>query len=368
MTEHICSMCGTVITEENLVEFDDQELCERCLQEETSICRECGERLWNADDCGDSLYGHLCQDCRDDYFTTCVHCGRLIRNDDAHYEDDDEDEDSPYCYSCFCSSSEGPIHNYYFKPDPVFYGDGPRYLGVELEIDDGGENRDRADRILRLGNTGDNRIYCKHDGSLNDGFEIVTHPMSLDYHLHQMPWEEVMKSAAKMGYHSHQAGTCGLHVHVSRDALGDSESDQDAAIGRILFFVEKHWAELLKFSRRTESQMNKWARRYGYKDRPKEMLEHAKKGAFSRYACVNLTNADTIEFRMFRGTLKYNTLAATLELTDRICELCVDLSDEEIRGLSWSAFVAMLTEPELITYLKERRLYLNEPVESEAEI
>ena len=31
-------------------------------------------------------------------------------------------------------------------------------------------------------------------------------------------------------------------------------------------------------------------------------------------------------------------------------------------------FTADITEPELIPYLKERRLYLNEPVESEVEL
>lgn len=36
--------------------------------------------------------------------------------------------------------------------------------------------------------------------------------------------------------------------------------------------------------------------------------------------------------------------------------------------MSWSDFTAGITEPELIQYLKERRLYLNEPVESEAEL
>ena len=36
--------------------------------------------------------------------------------------------------------------------------------------------------------------------------------------------------------------------------------------------------------------------------------------------------------------------------------------------MSWSDFTAGITEPELIQYLKERRLYLNEPVESEVEL
>ena len=35
--------------------------------------------------------------------------------------------------------------------------------------------------------------------------------------------------------------------------------------------------------------------------------------------------------------------------------------------MSWSEFVSGVTEPELIQYLKERRLYVNEPVTAGAE-
>ena len=85
-----------------------------------------------------------------------------------------------------------------------------------------------------------------------------------------------MNAAVSMGYRSHQATTCGLHVHISRDAFGRTEQAQEAAIARLLFFVEKHWNELLKFSRRTNRQLERWAARYGYKDTPKEMMDHAK--------------------------------------------------------------------------------------------
>ena len=47
--------------------------------------------------------------------------------------------------------------------------------------------------------------YCKHDGSLDEGFEIVTHPMTLDFHLHRMPWERIVEEAKRLGYTSHQA-------------------------------------------------------------------------------------------------------------------------------------------------------------------
>ncbi len=203
---------------------------------------------------------------------------------------------------------------------------------------------------------------------MDDGFEIVTHPMSLDCQLHEMPWAEVLDKAISMGYLSHQAGTCGLHVHVSRKAFGDTLDAQDNAIARVLFFVERHWAELLRFSRRTQRQLEQWAARYGYRDRPGEMLEHVKKGHGSRYTCVNLTNADTIEFRMFRGTLKLNTLIATLQLVDHICDAAIFMSDDELHDLPWSSFVSAIKEPELVQYLKERNLYINEPVEGEGEV
>ena len=133
---------------------------------------------------------------------------------------------------------------------------------MELEIDEGGKNSDNADTLLGIGNRIAEHIYIKSDGSLSDGMEIVTHPMALKYHKDKMPWAEIMRSAIHMDYRSHKTSTCGLHIHVNRTAFGATREAQDECVSRVLYFVEHHWLELLKFS--------------------------------------------TIEFRMFRGTLKYN--------------------------------------------------------------
>ena len=239
-----------------------------------------------------------------------------------------------------------------------------------MEIDDAGESDRNAWELLSIANgEGEKRLYCKHDGSLSDGFELVTHPMTLRYHMDKMPWKKILHRAVEMGYTSHQAGTCGLHVHVSRAAFGNTEAEQDAAIARVLYFFEKNWDELLKFSRRTQRQLDRWAARYGYKEQPRDILEHAKKGCHAgRYTCVNLQNSNTIEFRIFRGTLKYNTLIATLQMVSRICDVAIFLSDEEIKAMPWSTFVAGCQAPELIQYLKERRLYVNDVISAEEEI
>ena len=292
MRNHIkCSVCGREYAEDEVILFDDEYLCETCLEEETVVCSDCGTRIWNEQDAGSSEL-HLCQRCFDRGYTTCERCGAVVSYDDAFYRDDEDDY--PYCESCYNQLKCRAIHDYGYRPEPIFYGTPPRYFGVELEIDGAGE--------------------------------------------------------------------------LSRSAFGESVLEQEASIARLLFFVEKNWNELLKFSRRTNRQLERWAARYGYKDTPKEMMDQAKNHRLGRYTCVNLTNANTIEIRIFRGTLKYNTFLATLQLVNRLCDVAIFMSDAELHAMSWSDFTAGITEPELIQYLKERRLYLNEPVESEAEV
>lgn len=148
----------------------------------------------------------------------------------------------------------------------------------------------------------------------------------------------------RWGYRSHQSGSCGLHIHVSRNAFGQTEQDQDAAIARVLYFFEKNWVELLKFSRRTQRQMDRWlpgtatGPAYGdpgarQKGRPRRTVHR-----------VNVTNPDTVEFRIFRGTLKTNTIFAALQLVDRVCDAACFLSDEELKALSWTSFAAGCTQ------------------------
>ena len=358
-----CSRCGQEFAPEQLIPFQDELLCPVCLDEQTTVCSCCGERIYKTDNSGTDDFP-LCEDCYDNHYESCTHCGSLIHRRDTYYRGDD-----PYCHDCYHSLPAQGINDYYFKPEPIFYGTGKRFFGVELEIDEGGECDSNAEKILRVANSDSELVYTKHDGSLNDGFEIVTHPMTLSFHENKMPWAEIMETAKEMGYTSHQAGTCGLHVHINRTTFGATESEQEAAIARVLYFFEKFWDELLKFSRRTQRQLDRWAARYGYKEQPKDILDHAKGNNHAgRYTAVNLTNRDTVEFRMFRGTLKYNTLIATLELLDNICEMAVYLTDKDVQGLSWTSFAAGCTQPELVQYLKERRLYVNDVVTSEEDV
>ena len=82
-----------------------------------------------------------------------------------------------------------------------------------------------------------------------------------------------------------------------------------------------------------------------------------------RYVAVNLENYETIEFRLFRGTLRYETFIATLQLVNEICNIAIALTDRELESLSWSDFVLRIDKEncsELVNYLKSKRLYVNE--------
>lgn len=116
--------------------MDDSPLCPDCLEEHTVICSHCGQRIWASDNAGDSNRS-LCQDCCDAYYLYCAQCGCLLSIDEA-YIDDDNDYVCADCYHRAQNSQA--IHNYNYKPAPIFYGTGDRYFGVELEIDRGGED------------------------------------------------------------------------------------------------------------------------------------------------------------------------------------------------------------------------------------
>jgi len=364
----LCSVCGKELTEDNIYEVEGKHLCIDCFGSHTSSCSCCGERIWTDEVFGDE-YIVLCRSCYDRYYTHCEECGAVIHTENACYSDDDEEY--PYCTECYNKLFRSAIKSYNYKPEPIFYGSGSLYFGVEIEVDKGGEDNQNAKEILDIANEDGEKLYAKHDGSILDGFELVSHPMSPDYHKNEMRWQEVFEKAIEMGYRSHQTKTCGLHIHINRSFFGAAHETQEDGISRIVYFVEKHWAELLRFSRRTEEAVTRWANRYGIYTTAKDTYKNAKDKFSGRYVAVNLENYHTIEIRIFRGTLNFRTFIATLQLIEEICKLASYFDDKYLEKLSWSEFVKGIDKekkPEIIEYLKAKQLYVNEITEQEEDL
>ena len=68
------------------------------------------------------------------------------------------------------------------------------------------------------------------------------------------------------------------------------------------------------------------------------------------YYALNITNDNTIEFRMFRSTLNVNTYMCILEFVDNLCKLVKHKSTEELDEMT---FESMLT-PRALEYYRTR--------------
>ncbi len=202
---YICAHCGRQFPIFSMLCCGKDMLCENCAAEVTRVCEECGERFYtnSADNCNDNSLT-LCNRCFNRSYTTCGRCGRIIRREDAHYF---ASFDQDLCADCYEEANvKELIHEYSYKPKPEFHGRGPRFFGVELEIDGGGTDGYNAQELLNIANRNANNLYIKRDGSLDCGMELVTHPMSFDYHMKMMPWGEILEEARSMGYTSSASG------------------------------------------------------------------------------------------------------------------------------------------------------------------
>lgn len=340
-----CERCGDLFHNDSdtWVQVGDEMWCDSCAQNHATRCDCCGE--WYEDDCVYEIDGEdVCEDCRDNGdFYSCEECG------DIHHVDNMRQiRGDMFCEYCAERMNDGVIGDYHSHDidNLQFFGDNHEntvpYMGVELEIDQGSNHESTAEAIIDI--MPDNFIYMETDGSLNDGFENITHPATLEYHYSiKDSYKKMFKLCVRNHFRSHDTTTCGLHVHFNRAFYGD---EQDECITRLLYLTERFWDEMTKFSRRKMSGLTRWANKYDKE--PTEIVADMKTHRLGRYYAVNLTNTNTIEFRMFRGTLNLNTYIATLQLCHNLVVMSKTITDpEKLQAVVWTD---LLDTEELKTY------------------
>lgn len=339
-----CADCGRKFYREDLIYIEkyDHCVCDDCVSNYYSECANCGALVRNSDMYG-SADGDICEYCTDYNYCCCDECGERVHNDGIHY---DEDEDMYFCDRCY-SGHETVIHNYHHSHnhETKFYGgidNGTTlFMGLELEIDDGDDRQETASEMYDCMPSG--FITMENDGSLDCGFENITQPATLEYHTSiRTNYEDMFAVAKENGFRSHNTSTCGYHIHFNRSFFEDKE---DECIAKLLYLVEKFWDELVKFSRRNYANLDRWAKKYD--KTPDEVVDDMKSHCLDRYHAVNLTNRKTIEFRMFRGTLKSETFFATLQLVDTIVRYVKEHTNANIQSLN---FEDLLVTDEMKSY------------------
>jgi hypothetical protein len=238
----------------------------------------------------------------DEVATYCSECGYWYLN---HLVENGE------CHRC-SGSSRTRIRNYSndtatgMKPEE----DVALKFGIELEVGtDKGYDTDDCARVMAdaLSDKDDFAKYgvFKHDGSIEcGGFEVVTRPDSPA--VHKRIWTSALNDPEVTRHMSSWSnGYCGMHIHVSRKPLSA------LWIGRILVTVNSP-----DMSRIVSSVAGRKGSRYAvFQDK---RLTSGKSQYGDRYEAVNTSGSNTIEFRIFRGTLDPGGFVRNIEFVEAV--------------------------------------------------
>ena len=353
--------------------FYERTYCPDCAHSHATMCYCCNDSVINHEVHRVYIWGtgyrDVCESCLEDYYR-CSRCGKYCTEDDIEYLDG-------YYYCPDCAPTDY-LSDYHHTEGISFLTNGepePLYLGVELEMEfDHSSSRSEAARMICTSEAYGSLYDCKEDGSLSDyGMEVVTQPATPLYHL--SGYDQVILDAAReCGAVSHDSGNCGLHIHIDRGFF-ERRGNQRAAwrAGFIMdSIISANEPYILRFTRRTYSQLNHWASLMNMTPAkaPKSLdakLADYRSAKYTRYQAVNMENYDTIELRLFRGTLNNETFYATVEFTAALAYLTRALLPipEYASTLGWDdlkleLFAALELEgirsKELSAYLKRRSL------------
>ena len=339
-------------TEENidvLVEKLRQKYHDRVDALNLKKCKSCGKITARGVAISDTEY--VCRECfYKDYFY-CSRCGKAEKKTAGH----STREGRVLCAECGKRHYVLPYHRDY--PEVRFYGDSKSnsvpYMGFELEVDRGGESARNVSQIMPLINKeekGEIFAYCSHDSSIRDGFEIITQPATMEYHNSiKDVYNRTIQKLKSMGYISHESSTCGLHVHVNRDFF--TPSLESKSLYNLILMFNKFWNELCVYARRPEWRSARYAKHLPEaEDEIETYLRRANKSGSHNYHyyALNISNENTIEFRMFRGSLNINTVMATLQLVNNMVIFAKSMASDDVKRMKFD---------ELLTTKNQRRYW-----------
>jgi len=337
------------------------------------VCSACFEKYFQCDHCEEyaprterqrtESGGGICDRCQSRHYTySNIQACYILDDSSITFRDSDEvvseswaenygyQSDSGHWYQDEDNIPQSALHPYetdvlrWCKYGRDLVQQGALLFGVELEMEPTG-GADQADLIAALGGITGKKFILKEDGSLDDGVELVTIPLSLEDHMARFGWQKVLdplRSIAKSG-----VGTdnCGMHVHINKAALSPLQ------IGKMLVFLN---------STVLRDQITTIAQRESNVFCTRSVKKFTDGRALSEHrhdvANVGLT---TVEIRIFRGNLRAERIFKNLEFCHALVLFCRDASLIEIER--WGAFASWLLKrrsqyPHLVSFLAEKEV------------
>jgi len=376
---YTCDLCGEQQTDP-LTEVNNDGIyyCDECICDHTIVCDCCNhiytEEYMHAVNDGDFSY---CDECVNNECFNCHRCGEIYLTDNAYRLVVDHcDTTEMYCESCddyvgaYCDQCEErfdstliethcdneAILRYDYVPIWLYHRTENvtcereninRYFAMELEveIDNNHNPYDVAEMI------NDDFTFCKNDGSLQHGFEIVTHPMSWNFLTENVDMIndklEILKSN---GANSHNTKTCGIHIHFSRWGLTDYN------IYKFQKFCYSNLPLLQIVSQRERHTNNcQWSIDNEPLTVNSERMNITRDA--TKYTAINLAHNNSIEVRIFRGNLLIERVMKNFEFVKSLIDLVkysllTDLSLDD-----YFRFIDAYADryPNLIKFLDDKR-------------
>ena len=210
-----------------------------------------------------------------------------------------------------CIGRDYRIHNYSHRVEETLGFDrskpqGDPYFGIELEYQ---ADRPKGGRLY----TGDKlkgHALMKDDGSIRNGFEIVTRPAGYWTHINKLS-----SFLDDLPDHIHPHVSCGMHVHISRTAFSY------LGAGKFTEFFNR--ASNKKFvhlmAGRQDTQYQKGDVTYDLKV-PYYQAVHDY--SYGRYNYVNVNNRKTIELRIFATPANKMEFMIRMQFVKAMVEYC----------------------------------------------
>jgi len=290
------------------VEYEDEM---RTCYEDYGVCQQC---------CTDN---YIFSEYRDTYITYEDHDQEEEEENQHSYNDEDE-YIHHYDYDVMQDLSLTALSHERVELNTAYYG-------VELEVE---RRKDCptniGEKVHNLMNKTTPFAILKGDGSLANGFEIVTAPSTLN--AHKKYWKPFFDSGdeAINNLKSWNTDTTGLHIHISKSALSQIH------IGKILVFIndEKNEEFITHIAGRSSNQ---WA-----KKSPKKISDGTRTDT-DKYEAVNTSHRYSIELRIFRGNLSNIGFFRVLEFIDALVNFVKATTP---RKLSHTDFIKWCESPQ----------------------
>jgi len=305
-------------------------VCEKCYNNNYRTCNECSE-LFNRNDVISHNEKAFCKICFNKTYQMCSHCQGTFPKGSVTHTIRGRNAVCDKCHSYY-----GPIQLYETKPVMAFHGKPPHYYGIELEcelVSKASEERGgKAQEVVDL--LPPDFAVLKEDGSLSCGFEICTQPATVEEH--KIRFDKFFEKLPA-GIHSFNTANCGLHIHCSKKPLSL------LTIAKIVVFVnETNNQEFVETIAGRKSCRYSCIQKKEYATVKSQITNGRARG--ERYEAVNLLNKDTIEFRIFKGTLKRESFYKALEFCDSLIRFCSTATNSIVYSRNKENFIKYVAE------------------------